>query len=88
MITQALLLLSLLSITYYPAYIWMYQRWTSADSYYSHGFLISIVVAYLIFVRRDEIKKAAGLKKLFFIGTGSGILFFPISMPSSHKWPG
>ena len=80
--TQALFLLGLLSITYYPAYIWMYQRWTSADSYYSHGFLIPIVVAYLFFVRRDEIKKAAVSSEI----SGLGIFIAGISIHLISRW--
>ncbi len=57
MIIKILSLLGILSVAYYPAFIWMYQRWTTADSYYSHGFLIPLISAYLIFVKRDEIKE-------------------------------
>lgn len=56
MIIQIFSLLVLLFFTYYPTFIWMYDRWTAVDSYYSHGFLVPFVVAYLIFSKKAEIK--------------------------------
>ena len=40
-----------------PTFIWMWDRWFAADSYYSHGILIPFVTAYLIWQLRDELKK-------------------------------
>ena len=44
-------------ITYVPTFCWMKIRWTARDSYYSHGFLIPFVVAYLIWEKRDDLKR-------------------------------
>lgn len=46
-------------LTYFPALHWMWQRWFAKDSYYSHGILVPAVTAFLIWQRREEIKKYA-----------------------------
>jgi exosortase len=51
--TIALLLL----LVYIPTFIWMWDRWFSADSYYSHGILIPFVTAYLIWNQREELRE-------------------------------
>jgi len=62
-------------LIYVPAFLWMWDRWFARDSYYSHGILIPFVCAYLIWQKRDVLKKIKpecspwGLK-LFFIGIG------------------
>ena len=43
-------------ITYVPTWLWMWDRWFTRDSYYSHGILIPFVSAYLIWQRREEWK--------------------------------
>jgi len=42
---------------YFPILIWMWDRWFSRDSYYSHGILIPFVTGYLIWQKKDELKK-------------------------------
>ncbi len=44
-------------IAYYPILIWMWDRWFSRDSYYSHGILIPFVTGYLIWQQKNELKK-------------------------------
>jgi len=44
-------------VTYVPTFFWMKVRWTARDSYYSHGFLIPFVVAYLIWEKRHDLKR-------------------------------
>jgi exosortase len=36
---------------------WMYGRFTADDSYYSHGFLVPLVSAFLIWNRREELQR-------------------------------
>ena len=56
-----LLFLSLLgaafAIGYHTTLGWIYGRYMSADSYYSHGFLIPFVSAFLIWQNREQLKK-------------------------------
>jgi len=47
----------LLAFIYWPTFIWMNARFSEADTYYSHGFLVPLVFLYLIWTKRDELKK-------------------------------
>lgn len=42
-------------IAYKTTLIWMYDRYTGADSYYSHGFLIPIVSFFLIYQQKENL---------------------------------
>lgn len=46
-------------LTYFPTLLWMWDRWFSRDSYYSHGILVPFVTGYLIWQKRDELMKIA-----------------------------
>ncbi len=46
------IMVGLLSYTYYPTFLWMIDRWAARDSYYAHGFLIPIISLYWIFKKR------------------------------------
>ena len=46
-------------LTYVPTLLWMWDRWFSRDSYYSHGILVPFVTGYLIWQKRDELMKIA-----------------------------
>ncbi len=48
----------LIAFIYYPVFIWMWQRWFSADSYYAHGPLIPVVSAVLIWLKRKTLSEA------------------------------
>jgi exosortase len=50
---------ALLIAVYWPAFLWMIARFNEADTYYSHGYLVPLVFAYLIWLKRDELKKTA-----------------------------
>jgi len=41
---------------YHDVLSWMYGRYVSADSYYSHGFIIPFVSGFLIWQKREELK--------------------------------
>jgi exosortase len=50
-------LCTLLSVAlYYDTLSWLYSRYIAADSYYSHGFLIPLVSAFLIWGRREPLR--------------------------------
>ncbi len=42
----------LMILTYYNTFIWMEDRWGKASSYYSHGYLVPFITAFLIWKRR------------------------------------
>ncbi len=41
---------------YYDVLRWMFDRYTSPDSYYSHGVLIPFVTGYFIWLKKNELK--------------------------------
>ena len=49
----------LLVLIYLPTFVWMKARFDEAESYYSHGYLVPLVFAYLIWMKRDELRKFA-----------------------------
>lgn len=66
---------------YIPTFIWMYERWTTTDTYYSHGFLVPFVSAFIIWLKRSELKKLTPHPSskgwLFFL---AGILLHTLSV--------
>jgi exosortase len=64
------ILLGLVIIAYIPAFIWMIDRWSSAETYYSHGFLVPLISGFIIWQKRKE------LNKLKIQPLNSGWLFF------------
>lgn len=53
-------IISLLIIfTYYNTFIWMEDRWGKAISYYSHGYLVPFITAFLIWRTRNCFKEMA-----------------------------
>lgn len=53
----ALTITGLFVLVYHQTLIWMWSRFFSADSYYSHGFFVPFVVAFLIWYKRETLKK-------------------------------
>ena len=41
---------------YHSTLVWMYGRYMSSESYYSHGFLVPFVTGYLIWRQRDRLR--------------------------------
>lgn len=70
-----LLTISLLTIiAYIPTFIWMIDRWMEKDTYYSHGFLVPFISAFIIWLKKDNFSKLK-IKPL-----NSGWIFFIIGM--------
>ncbi|MCA9400504.1 MAG: exosortase [Candidatus Omnitrophica bacterium] len=55
---QPILLGALLLVSYFPTFIWMWHRWFTKDTYYSHGWLVPFVTLYLIWQKKDELSQA------------------------------
>lgn len=59
-------------LAYLPTIIWMIDRFSAKDTYYSHGFLVPFVSAFLVWRMRDKLKKIKPLPStlgwLFFLG--------------------
>jgi exosortase len=44
-----------LAIAYTPTFIWIWDRWTTADTYYSHGPLIPIISCFIVWLKRKQL---------------------------------
>lgn len=70
----------LVAVSYIPTFIWMYNRWSENDTYYSHGFLIPFVCGFIVWLKRESLSKLAvkpsGWGWLLF---GTGIVIHAIS---------
>ncbi|KPK41319.1 MAG: hypothetical protein AMJ78_05760 [Omnitrophica WOR_2 bacterium SM23_29] len=53
-----IIVIALLLLIYWPTFLWMKARFLEADSYYSHGFLVPIVFLFLIWTKREDLKKS------------------------------
>ena len=61
----------LIAFTYKVTFLWMYQRYMGADSYYSHGFLVPFVSLFFIYQQKDRLRQTeqeSSLPGLFVIG--------------------
>jgi len=54
-LVKLIVISSLVAIAYIPTFTWMYERWVSAESYYSHGPLIPIIAIALVWLKRREL---------------------------------
>lgn len=65
--TYGITLTALLIVIYYPVVIWMHERFRAAETYYSHGLLIPLVSAGLVF------RKVLSLKSISLRGSAHGL---------------
>ncbi|MFA5156289.1 MAG: exosortase/archaeosortase family protein [Candidatus Omnitrophota bacterium] len=61
---------AIVGLSYIPAFKWMIGRWSVADTYYSHGFLVPFISIFLVWLKRDK------LSKLKIHPAASGWIFF------------
>lgn len=63
----------LIIITYYKTFIWMEDRWGKPGSYYSHGYLIPFITAFLIWRIRGcfkGVEYSSSILGIVLLGTG------------------
>ena len=54
---QLIILVILFLFNYLPTFLEMWDHWFERDSYYSHGILIPFISAFLIWQKKEELKK-------------------------------
>jgi len=73
------IVLGLLSIAcfiyaYHETFLWLYERYNNPDSHYSHGFLIPFVSGYLIWQKKNQ------LRKTVLTSSGIGLLLIILAL--------
>ena len=56
-LTKLLTLSILTIIAYIPTFIWMVDRWSAKDTYYSHGFLVPLISLFIVWLKKDKLSK-------------------------------
>jgi exosortase len=56
-VSYATILVFAFGACYYHSFIWLNQKFLGAETYYSHGYLIPFVSAYLIYQKRAQFKE-------------------------------
>lgn len=51
------LLIVFIAITYLPTFVWMWERWFAQESYYGHGILVPLVSLYIVWQRRNLLRR-------------------------------
>ena len=69
-----LVIVLLFFASYHSTLAWMLNRWGGSDSYYSHGYLIPFISAYLIWLKKDELRK----KALGYSSLGLALILFAV----------
>ncbi|MBF0331136.1 MAG: exosortase/archaeosortase family protein [Candidatus Omnitrophica bacterium] len=52
---QCVFLAALVGLAYIPTFAWMIDRWSVQDTYYSHGFLVPFISAFIVWLKRKEL---------------------------------
>ncbi|MBU1043271.1 MAG: exosortase/archaeosortase family protein [Candidatus Omnitrophica bacterium] len=47
----------LLSLIYWPTFVWMWGRWNVAETYYSHGILIPVASLFFLWQKKEDLLK-------------------------------
>ncbi len=73
-------ILLLLGFIYHPVFIWMWQRWFAANSYYAHGPLIPIISGVLIWLKRQKLANTSVMSSKLGLGLLiAGLLLHAVS---------
>lgn len=56
-LSKLIILSVILLIAYLPTFLWMIDRWNEKDTYYSHGFLVPFISAFIIWHKREKLAK-------------------------------
>ncbi len=73
--TIGLIIIGILAVfAYKTTFIWMYDRYMGADSYYSHGFLVPFISLYFIYQQKECLSQIKPQNSV----TGLIVLFFAL----------
>ena len=50
-------LLVLFTFCFFDTFLWLHYKYSFKDSYYSHGYLVPFVSGYLVYLKRDHLKR-------------------------------
>lgn len=50
-------LVAVFLLCYYPTFLWLHYKYSLEESYFSHGYLIPFISAYLIYMMRNELSR-------------------------------
>lgn len=56
-LVKLIILTVLVIAAYIPTFDWMIDRWSAKDTYYSHGFLVPFISAFIVWLKRKELSK-------------------------------
>jgi exosortase len=68
--------LALFCVTYWNTFVWLWQRSTAPDSYYSHALMIPFISGYLIWRRREALLRSTGESSV----VGPILILFALSL--------
>ena len=76
----AAIMAGLLTLAFWTPIGWMVERWSMEDSYYSHGFLVPVVVLYIVWKKREQLfALRPGVSWIGFAVMMSGLLLLLVS---------
>ncbi len=81
-LTFAVLAAACFIYAYHGTFLWLYERYTNPDSYYSHGFLIPLVSGYLIWKERERLKNISASS----LGTGLALICLALLIHIGSIW--
>ena len=81
-VAVGLAFLGIFLVLFWPTFAWMAERFDASDSFYSHGWLIPLASAWLIWQRRDALKRLTPRPS----STGLGLLIASVTVHVLATW--
>ncbi len=81
-VAVGLAFLGIFLVLFWPTFVWMAERFDAPDSFYSHGWLVPLASAWLIWQRRDALKRLTSRPS----STGLGLLIASVAVHVLATW--